>query len=121
MDYRRDGQNDQHQTEPSHTEQQNTENQKLIGHSEQELLDAPVSYEAGRQETASALEMEKQETAVKKEKKRRAAWLSPILGGIIGGGSCLASRLICRQTKIRRPKPLPQINRCSLIILQRRR
>lgn len=47
MDYRRDGQNDQHQTEPSHTEQQNTENQKLIGHSEQELLDAPVSYEAG--------------------------------------------------------------------------
>nr|WGD87992.1 serine protease Do-like protein HtrB [Bacillus subtilis] len=89
MDYRRDGQNDQHQTEPSHTEQQNKENQKLIGHSEQELLDAPVSYEAGRQETASALEMEKQETAVKKEKKRRAAWLSPILGGIIGGGLML--------------------------------
>lgn len=68
MDYRRDGQNDQHQTEPSHTEQQNTENQKLIGHSEQELLDAPVSYEAGRQETASALEMEKRETAVKKKR-----------------------------------------------------
>ncbi|MCY7783652.1 MULTISPECIES: serine protease Do-like protein HtrB [unclassified Bacillus (in: firmicutes)] len=89
MDYRRDDQNDQHQTESSHTEHQNSENRKLIEHPEQELLDAPVSYGTGRQETASAIEMEKKETAVKKEKKRRAAWLSPILGGIIGGGLML--------------------------------
>ncbi|MCY7842887.1 serine protease, partial [Bacillus spizizenii] len=89
MDYRRDDQNDQHQTESSHTEHQNTNNRQPIEHTEQKLLDAPVSYEAGKHETASALEMEKTETAVKKEKKRRAAWLSPILGGIIGGGLML--------------------------------
>lgn len=84
MDYRRDDQNGEQHTEPSHTE-----NQKLIEHPEQELLDQPHSDEAGRKETVSALEMEKKETAVKKEKKRRAAWLSPILGGIIGGGLML--------------------------------
>ncbi|MCY9374119.1 S1C family serine protease [Bacillus spizizenii] len=89
MDYRRDDQNDQHQTGSSQTEHQNTENRQPIEHPEQELLDAPVSYGTGRQETASAIEMEKKETAVKKEKKRRAAWLSPILGGIIGGGLML--------------------------------
>lgn len=89
MDYRRDDQNDQYQTGSSHTEHQNTENRQPIEHPEQELLDAPVSYGTGRQETASAIEMEKKETAVKKEKKRRAAWLSPILGGIIGGGLML--------------------------------
>ncbi|MFS0664738.1 trypsin-like peptidase domain-containing protein [Bacillus mojavensis] len=89
MDYRRDDQNGEQHTEPSHTENMNTDNRKLIEHPEQKLLDQPHSYEAGRKETASALEMEKKETAVKKEKKRRAAWLSPILGGIIGGGLML--------------------------------
>ncbi len=60
MDYRRDDQNDQPQAESSHTEHQNTENRRLIEHSEQKLLDAPVSYEAGKQETTSALERRRQ-------------------------------------------------------------
>ncbi|MCY8908081.1 S1C family serine protease [Bacillus atrophaeus] len=86
MDYRRDDKNDHLHSndEPSHTDKP-----ELIEHQEQKLLDQPVSQEAGRKETASALEMEQKETAVKKEKKRRAAWLSPILGGIIGGGLML--------------------------------
>lgn len=46
-----------------------------------------VSKEA-ENETAAGTEFEKT-AAVKKEKKRRAAWLSPILGGIIGGGLVL--------------------------------
>ncbi len=46
-----------------------------------------VSKEAEK-ETAAGAEFEKT-AAVKKEKKRRAAWLSPILGGIIGGGLVL--------------------------------
>ncbi|WNV79087.1 S1C family serine protease [Bacillus atrophaeus] len=86
MDYRRDDKNDplHSNDEPSHTDKP-----ELIEHQEQKLLDQPVSQEAGRKETASALEMEQKETAVKKEKKRRAAWLSPVLGGIIGGGLML--------------------------------
>ncbi|MGZ9792077.1 S1C family serine protease [Bacillus atrophaeus] len=86
MDYRRDDKND-----PLHSndEPSLTDKPELIEHQEQKLLDQPVSQEAGRKETASALEMEQKETAVKKEKKRRAAWLSPVLGGIIGGGLML--------------------------------
>ncbi|MCY8506712.1 S1C family serine protease [Bacillus atrophaeus] len=86
MDYRRDDKND-----PLHSndESSHTDKPELIEHQEQKLLDQPVSQEAGRKETASALEMEQKETAEKKEKKRRAAWLSPILGGIIGGGLML--------------------------------
>ncbi|MCY8857664.1 S1C family serine protease [Bacillus atrophaeus] len=86
MDYRRDDKSDplHSNDEPSHTDKP-----ELIEHQEQKLLDQPISQEAGRKETASALEMEQKETAVKKEKKRRAAWLSPILGGIIGGGLML--------------------------------
>lgn len=63
MDYRRDDQNGEQHSEPSHTE-----NRKLIEHPEQELLDPLHSDEAGRKETASALEMEKKETAVKKRR-----------------------------------------------------
>ncbi|MCG8397121.1 S1C family serine protease [Bacillus atrophaeus] len=86
MDYKRDDKNEplRSNDEPSHTDKP-----ELVEHQEQKLLDQPVSQEAGHKETAAALEMEQKETAVKKEKKRRAAWLSPILGGIIGGGLML--------------------------------
>ncbi len=65
MDYRRDDKND-----PLHSndESSHTDKPELIEHQEQKLLDQPVSQEAGRKETASALEMEQKETAVKKEK-----------------------------------------------------
>ncbi|MBT2574764.1 serine protease [Bacillus sp. ISL-51] len=74
------------QSDLSHTEQ-NKQEPKQIGHQEQQLLKAPDSGEA-RNETAATAEIEKT-AAVKKEKNRRAAWLSPILGGIIGGGLVL--------------------------------
>ncbi|MEW4024066.1 serine protease [Bacillus siamensis] len=74
------------QSDLSHTEQNGNEQQR-ISHQEPELLEGPVSKEAEK-ETAAGTEFEKT-AAVKKEKKRRAAWLSPILGGIIGGGLVL--------------------------------
>ncbi|AJC26158.1 trypsin-like peptidase domain-containing protein [Bacillus velezensis] len=79
-DHRDDGRS-RDQSDLSHTEQNRNEQQ------EPELLEGPVSKEA-ENETAAGTEFEKT-AAVKKEKKRRAAWLSPILGGIIGGGLVL--------------------------------
>ncbi len=81
-DHRDDGRS-RDQSDLSHTEQNRNEQQR-ISHQEPELLEGPVSKEAEK-ETAAGAEFEKT-AAVKKEKKRRAAWLSPILGGIIGGG-----------------------------------
>ncbi|WP_416655449.1 S1C family serine protease [Bacillus amyloliquefaciens] len=84
-DQRDDGMN-RDQSDLSHTEQ-NRNAQQQISHQETELLEGPVSKEAEK-ETAAGTEFEKT-AAVKKEKKRRAAWLSPVLGGIIGGGLVL--------------------------------
>ncbi|KOC81642.1 serine protease [Bacillus velezensis] len=84
-DHRADGRS-RDQSDLSHTEQNRNEQQR-ISHQEPELLEGPVSKEA-ENETAAGAEFEKT-AAVKKEKKRRAAWLSPILGGIIGGGLVL--------------------------------
>ncbi|AOC92392.1 S1C family serine protease [Bacillus amyloliquefaciens] len=84
-DQRDDGMN-RDQSDLSHTEQ-NRNAQQQISHQETELLEGPVSQDAEK-ETASGTEFEKT-AAVKKEKKRRAAWLSPVLGGIIGGGLVL--------------------------------
>ncbi|CDG27211.1 MULTISPECIES: S1C family serine protease [Bacillus amyloliquefaciens group] len=84
-DHRDDGRS-RDQSDLSHTEQNRNEQQQ-ISHQEPELLEGPVSEEA-ENETAAGTEFEKT-AAVKKEKKRRAAWLSPILGGIIGGGLVL--------------------------------
>ncbi|AOU02272.1 PDZ domain-containing protein [Bacillus velezensis] len=84
-DHRDDGRS-RGQSDLSHTEQNRNEQQQ-ISHQEPELLEGPVSKEA-ENETAAGTEFEKT-AAVKKEKKRRAAWLSPILGGIIGGGLVL--------------------------------
>ncbi|UTQ07985.1 trypsin-like peptidase domain-containing protein [Bacillus amyloliquefaciens] len=78
-DHRDDGRS-RDQSDLSHTEQNRNEQQ------EPELLEGPVSKEA-ENETAAGTEFEK--TAAVKKKKRRAAWLSPILGGIIGGGLVL--------------------------------
>ncbi|QOQ54410.1 S1C family serine protease [Bacillus amyloliquefaciens] len=84
-DQRDDGMN-RDQSDLSHTEQ-NRNAQQQISHQETELLEGPVSKGAEK-ETAAGTEFEKT-AAVKKEKKRRAAWLSPVLGGIIGGGLVL--------------------------------
>ncbi|MEC3840062.1 S1C family serine protease [Bacillus amyloliquefaciens] len=84
-DQRDDGMN-RDQSDLSHTEQ-NRNAQQQISHQETELLEGPVSKDAEK-ETAAGTEFEKT-AAVKKEKKRRAAWLSPVLGGIIGGGLVL--------------------------------
>ncbi|WP_045511879.1 S1C family serine protease [Bacillus amyloliquefaciens] len=84
-DQRDDGMN-RDQSDLSHTEQYRNAQQQ-ISHQETELLEGPVSKEAEK-ETAAGTEFEKT-AAVKKEKKRRAAWLSPVLGGIIGGGLVL--------------------------------
>ncbi|OIK21753.1 S1C family serine protease [Bacillus amyloliquefaciens] len=84
-DQRDDGMN-RDQSDLSHTEQ-NRNAQQQISHHETELLEGPVSKSAEK-ETAAGTEFEKT-AAVKKEKKRRAAWLSPVLGGIIGGGLVL--------------------------------
>ncbi|MCR9039425.1 S1C family serine protease [Bacillus sp. L381] len=84
-DQRDDGMN-RDQSDLSHTEQ-NRNAQQQISHQETELLEGPVSQDAEK-ETAAGTEFEKT-AAVKKEKKRRAAWLSPVLGGIIGGGLVL--------------------------------
>lgn len=82
-DHRDDGRS-RDQSDLSHTEQNRNEQQQ-ISHQEPELLEG-VSKEA-ENETAAGTEFEK--TAAVKKKKRRAAWLSPILGGIIGGGLVL--------------------------------
>ncbi|WP_265605925.1 S1C family serine protease [Bacillus velezensis] len=84
-DHRDDGRS-RDQSDLSHTEQNRNEQQR-ISHQEPESLEEPVSKEA-ENETAAGTEFEKT-VAVKKEKKRRAAWLSPVLGGIIGGGLVL--------------------------------
>lgn len=61
-------------------------------------------------ETAAALENAK-ETRTAKEKRRKASWLSPILGGIIGAASSSAFRRICRSINITMPSTKARRNR----------
>ncbi|MFT0801270.1 S1C family serine protease [Bacillus swezeyi] len=97
MDFRRDdeqkNENEQPQQEEAKipqtaaAEEQDSEQPEK----EPELIlkkDADDQSDLTHKETAAALESGR-ETRTAKEKRRKAAWLSPILGGIIGGGLVL--------------------------------
>ncbi|MGE6630017.1 S1C family serine protease [Bacillus sp. NPDC077027] len=91
MDYRRE---DEEKNLTNHEEHVNEENSNQIEETpvEKELVlqhredETPSPYQAEKTSTTHQVIDEK---ASKKEKKRKAAWLSPILGGIIGGGLVL--------------------------------
>lgn len=121
MDFRREDE----EKKMNHQEDVHQENEKQIDEpeKEKELVYQPHENEASATQesvTNHSPQME-DDRASKKEKKRKAAWLSPILGGIIGDTLCLALHRFCRshrtQLQTHKRKQL-QVSRQLLIISQ---
>ncbi|MFN2744202.1 MULTISPECIES: S1C family serine protease [Bacillus] len=97
MDFRRDDEQKNEHEQPQQEEAKipqtagSEEQGRSLPANEPELIlqkDADEEPDPAHEETAAALEQGR-EARTAKEKRRKASWLSPILGGIIGGGLVL--------------------------------
>lgn len=123
MDFRREDE----ENKMNHPENQDNEmNQQKDTHQENEKqIDAPekekelVFHQHENEASASQESVTKHspqmvdDRASKKEKKRKAAWLSPILGGLLAGVLYLALHRFCRSHRIQLPTRKRRLHQAS--------